>query len=254
MAIYLFEFMDQPWLPQSLHATILEILHTCNSPPFQRYYEWVAEKALAEATSRGLENVVEVGAGTAPITQMLVQHEEAKNIRFLICDLIPNKPVFERLEKAHGGKVTAIYDPVDVTQLRAWPPRTLLVLSAMFHHIPRQLRPAALESLTKSGDRVLVCESIRRTPGSVLLVLLAIFPAMALPLLMIGKPGRLRRLLWCWLLPAAPLMYVWDAVISCLRQWTMSEWKKELEQALPSDRKPPKVDEKSKRPFYMFAW
>jgi hypothetical protein len=43
--------------------------------------------------------------------------------------------------------------------------------------------------------------------------------------------GHARRILWCWLLPAAPLMIVWDGFVSCLRCWTAAEWRAALQAA-----------------------
>lgn len=244
---YLFEFMDQPWLPRGLRQTLREILECVSTPPFRRYYRWVAEKALEEARRRAVTHVVELGAGTARITATMAamarspmgnseQHhpstaqcampssEQQSHMTFICCDNHPDPPSYEALVRRFGNLVQPIFEPVDMAAPRGWPGETLLVLSATLHHIPPDARAELLQRLCASGSTVLVFEPLRRTIWSMLYVLLSIVPALVVPARFAHHPGRLRRVLWCWLLPAAPLLFCWDGIVSCLRQWTKLEW------------------------------
>jgi hypothetical protein len=52
-----------------------------------------------------------------------------------------------------------------------------------------------------------------------------------LPLWYLGRrPGTLRRVLWCWLIPLAPIMFCWDGIVSILRYWTDETWIEQLEE------------------------
>ncbi|MCL6502550.1 MAG: class I SAM-dependent methyltransferase [Pirellulales bacterium] len=232
--LYLFEFMDLPWLPQGLRHTLREILECVSTPPFRTYYRWVARETLQQARRVGVTQVVELGAGTARITAtmaaMASRGEDAPNglgtgsMVFVCCDNNPDVPAYEALARRFGPHVRPIYEPIDLAEPRQWGPDSLLVLSATLHHIPHSARSEVLRNLCHSGNGVLVFEPLRRTIWSMLYVLLSIVPALVVPLRFAGRAGRLRRVLWCWLLPVAPLLFCWDGIVSCLRQWTRIEW------------------------------
>lgn len=226
--VYLFEFMDQSWLPQGLRHTLREILECVSTPPFRTYYRWVAREALDEARRRQLTQIVELGAGTAQITAtmaaMASKASPSPTITFVCCDNYPDRPAFEAIERRFGTLVRPIFEPLDMAEPRTWGPDALLVLSATLHHIPHAARAGVLRTLCSSASQVLVFEPLRRTICSMFYVLLAIVPALLVPLRFARRPGRLRRTLWCWLVPVAPLLFCWDGVVSCLRQWTRAQW------------------------------
>jgi hypothetical protein len=221
---HLFEFMDLEATPQSLRSTLREILECGNNRPFRPYYEWAADQVLRAAKAGGFTTLVELGAGTAPITRLIAEDARSEGLCLVPCDLNPDRAAYEALAARFPGKVVPHQEPVDFGRPRQWPPRTLLYLSGTFHHIPPAGRDAVIRSLTDSAGRVMVFEPLRKTAASVLFVIPSIVPALLLPLWMIGRPGRLRRFLWCWLVPVAPLMFWWEGIVSCLRMWTDAEW------------------------------
>jgi hypothetical protein len=225
---HLFEFMDQDWLPSSLRGTLREILLCACNKPFRPYYAWVADEVLRAAKAGGFTTLVELGAGPAPITRLLARDPRSDGLRLVPCDINPDPPAYDQLAKRCPGKVVPRYDPVDFSQPQQWEPHTLLYLSGAFHHIPPQHRAGILTSLTNSAGRVMVFEPLRRTAGSMLFVLASIVPALVLPAWLVARPGRLRRLFWCWLVPVAPLMFWWEGIVSCLRMWTDQEWRQAL--------------------------
>lgn len=227
-SFHLFEFMDQSWVPRSLRATLREILECGNSVPFRSYYQWVAHEVTEFATANRIENIVELGAGTAPITKLLAKEPRLNGVRLTVCDDNPDVSAYEILKKNHPGNVHAVYEPIDFSRPKSWPPGTLLMLSATLHHLPSDVRSRVLSGLVESTDCVMVFEPLRRTVVSMLFVLCAIVPALLVPLRFLGRPGRLRRFVWCWLLPVAPLMFCWDGVVSCLRMWTAEDWESHL--------------------------
>jgi len=233
---HLVEAMDAACLPASLHATLREILECGNSRPFRRYYEWVADAVARQVAADGLRTAVELGAGTAPISRLLARAPKLRGVQLVVCDAQPDDATYADLERQFPGRIEARKSPVDFCQPHAWPPDTLLYLSATFHHVPPALRREVLSSLTASGRRVMVCEPLRKNLASMLFVFLSIVPALLLPIRFFGRPGKLRRMLWCWLLPVAPILFVWDGFVSCLRMWTDRQWRDELRVVLPDDR------------------
>ncbi len=224
---HLFEFMDLEWLPLGLRNTMREILECGNAKPFRRYYDFAVDEIVRHADAVAAENIVELGAGTAPLTRRLAQDKRC-NANLYICDANPDRDAYRALEQAHGSKIQAIYTPVDFSKPRQWPAKTLLVLSATLHHLPWEVRRNALVAMSQSADAVLIIEPLRRTLSSLLFVIGSAVPAILLPLLFLGRKGTLRRIFWCWLLPAAPLAFLWDGWISCIRQWSDAEYEAEI--------------------------
>jgi phospholipid N-methyltransferase len=235
--LHLFEFQDQNWIPPSLRRTLFEILDCCNTTILP-YNQWVSKNILQHATHKRFKHIVELGAGTAPITKLLAQDSRTDRISLIACDLKPAHDIYQELKQHYPGKVDAIATPVDFSKPYPWEASTLLVLSATFHHIPPLQRAKVLSALTQSADGVMIFEPLRRTPLSIFLAVCTLIPALLLPILMILEPGTLRRVFWCWLCPVGTVMFVWDSVVSSIRQWTAREWREALRQPLGSARLP----------------
>ncbi len=123
------------------------------------------------------------------------------------CDLVPNIDAYRKLEEAHPDRVVPIYSPVDLTKPQVALNDAVLVLAGMMHHIPIALRPAVLKTLTQTNSQVAIYEPLLRTWMSMFMALQSFFPALWLPITFFNRPGKLRRILWCWLIPIVPYMF-----------------------------------------------
>lgn len=229
LSVFLAEFMDQRWLPASLHATLRDVLGFHLRVTLGYYYEWAAKKALARAWQLGTLQVAEIGAGSAGFSEYLAARvrDLGDKTRVQISDLHPQPERYRALERQFPGILTATTTPVDFIERQADFGNALVVMSAAFHHIPYAERPRMLAAM--ASRRVMVFESVTRNVPSMLGCAIGFLPAMLTPLFFLGtQDGRWRRFLWCWLIPIAPLMVAWDGVVSCLRCWTEDEWRQEL--------------------------
>lgn len=222
-AFYLFEFCDQTWIPNGARECLYETMDACNSG-LRSFNRDVAMTVIRIAEEHQLTKVVELGAGRGPVTKELVKHAATKRMRLVVCDLIPNVEEYRKLEASYPDQVFPVYSPVDLTQSQKSLNDAVLVLAGVMHHIPFELRPSVIGSLSQTNSRVAIFEPLLRTWLSIFLATLAFFPAFFLPITFLRRPGKFRRILWCWLIPIVPIMFTWDGVTSCLRQWTMKEW------------------------------
>jgi hypothetical protein len=249
--MFLFEFMDLEWVPGSLRSTIHDSLDACLGTAPRRYYDWVATEILDLVERNPAETIVELGAGTAPITRALVGALDGRtDISLRVSDLYPNKKLYRELEEKYAGVVRAELSPINFSRPLDFPPGSLLVLSAAFHHLPPAKRLEVLRIL--SAYRVAVFEPLRRNPASIVLCLFGFVPAIRTPLLFWNRrPGNWRRIFWCWLFPLATMIIVWDGLVSCLRCWTEKEWKDHLKDVIDEDHP---VSMKSELFNQMIAW
>jgi hypothetical protein len=185
-----------------------------------------------------LSHIVELGAGTAPLTEAIASRDDAQDLRLSPSDLAPEtqRERYRELADRYPGRVTPVMEPVDFTTPYEWGPGSLLILLGTFPAVPPTRRQAALQALTASAERVMVWEFVRKTPLSAMLAACTFFTALLVPIYFIKSAGRLRRGLWCWLLPIVPLMCAADGIGWSLACWTDDEWRRELQAILPSAR------------------
>lgn len=69
--MYLFEFLDQDWIPSSIHTTELELLESCQT--LGKFFNWVSDQVADYARQKEFRQIVELGAGTAPIVNEIVE-------------------------------------------------------------------------------------------------------------------------------------------------------------------------------------
>jgi hypothetical protein len=160
----------------------------------------------------------------------------SEGLRLIVCDSNPDTDAYRTLEDQYPTKVQSIDSPIDFSKPHTWEANTTLFLSGTLHHVPSAARSEVFAALVRSAERVMVFEPLRKTVLSVLFVFGSIVPAIVLPARLIHRPGRFRRLVWCWLLPVAPVMFLWDGFVSCLRMWTKDEWQLVLNGLASTDR------------------
>ncbi len=235
--VNLYQFNGDPRVPRPWRQCLLEIYEFCNTA-VRPFYREAAEAAIGRARDKGLDTIVELGAGHGPLTRLMVEDPRAEGLRFVVCDLIPAVDQYQELERRYPGKVTAITESVDFSRPREWGRGALLLLCAAIHHVPDEARSEVIRAMSVSAGGVMVFVPVRKTWLSLVLSLLIVFPALALPIGFIKRPGTLRRILWCWLLPVVPLMAGWDALGGVLRQWSDVQWRCAIAEQTGGNRKP----------------
>ncbi len=198
-------------------------MDACNSG-LRSFNRDVARTVIQSARDHQLRSIIELGAGRAPVTAELVRHEDTAGLKLVACDLVPNQAAYRKLADAYPDRIFPIYTPVDLTQPQVVLNDSVLVLAGVMHHIPFELRPSVIQTLTQTNSQVAIFEPLLRTWLSMFLAALSFFPALLLPVTFFARPGKIRRFLWCWIIPIVPYMFAWDGVVSCLRQWRVQEW------------------------------
>lgn len=229
-----FEFMDLNFLPKSLRNVLRDLLDVSFRPPFRSYYQWVSDSVLEYARKNGIKEIVELGAGVAPITRHLIKERFGEDISFVISDLNPDIETFKHLQKV-DSRVKAVLEPVDFSKKIDKYKESLLVLSATFHHIEDKERKMILDNLKSVSNHIMIFEPVRNNLFSVLLSCLGFISGILAPFFLIGQRSFFRSVLWCWILPIAPLLFVWDGCVSSLRCWNRKKWESKENHARVKD-------------------
>jgi hypothetical protein len=220
-----FEFMDLDNLPNSLRSALRDILEVGNHSPFRNYYQWTATNVYEYAKKNNIAQIVELGAGCAPITKELAKQYPQWEALFTVTDINPDVLNFKNLEK-QDSRIRGIYQPIDFSKKIQGFENSLLVLSATFHHIPEKNKSKVLANLKTLSPFVMVFEPLRPNLISLLFVVGALVSGFLTPLFKCNSKKFFRSFLWCWLVPIAPFLFLWDGWVSSFRCWNKQQWKK----------------------------
>lgn len=226
-----FEFMDIDFLPNSLRSVLRDILEVGNSAPFRNYYQWTSASVYEYAKKHQITEIVELGAGCAPITRHLIKNYPDWNATFKITDLNPDVTTFKALEQK-DNRVSAKYESLDFTKKVKGFENSILVLSATFHHVDEKHKINILSSLKSLSPHVMIFEPLRPTISSLLFVIAALGSGFLTPFFRMNSKKFFRSFLWCWLLPIAPFMFLWDGWVSSIRCWNKQKWQKQAPKAI----------------------
>jgi hypothetical protein len=217
----LFELEDQPRCPRALRDGATDYLELVAR--WGGVHEAVAPILARALRATGMCRIVDLCAGGGGPWQPLLpalRAELGDDVTVCLTDLFPNRDASARLARSAGGRVTAWPDPVDA---RAVPSgldgfRTLFT---SFHHFPPGDATAILADAVRCRQGIAIFELTARRVRTA--AMLAAGPLLALALAPFARPFRWSRLLYTYLLPAIPLVVLWDGVVSCLRSYTVPE-------------------------------
>jgi hypothetical protein len=178
---------------------------------------------LAGALQRsGARQVLDLGSGAAGPWLGLQPRLRMAGIDVPVClsDRHPDPEAFERARRLSRRAITYRPEPVDATSVPNDLPGFRTMFNAFHHLRPEQARAMLADAVAK-GEGVGVFEC----GGRSLLVLLGVLatPLRVLVLAPFVRPFRLSRLFWTYLVPALPLVLLFDVVVSCLRVYSAPE-------------------------------
>ena len=102
-----------------------------------------------------------------------------------------------------------------------------------FHHFSPEEAHAILQNAVDAGEGIGIFEVTRRAPLAVgLMFAWALMPFVCTPWI---RPFRWSRLLWTYLIPIIPLVFLFDGVVSCLRTYRPPELREMVEQLRASE-------------------
>lgn len=221
----LFEWEDQPWLPAVFRDFITDHLrHNLSQPlraPINRVIAARLSRVLARTGARRIVDLCSGGGGPLLQLRTLLAQQLGREIDIVLTDLYPNAHAFRAHASASGGAVQPRYTPTSALDVPAELDGLRTLFTALHHFRPDDVRRILADAAAK-GQPIAVFEPLeRRAP----LIALATLDVLWRAFVYTPVVGRLSlvRLLFTYVLPVAPLMLAWDAMVSGLRAYTPEE-------------------------------
>lgn len=226
--LHLIEIHEQPWCPAVLRddAVTDYLRHVIRvtdpyAPILPRLFE-----ALRRSESRRVVDLCSGGGGPWPSVLTRLDGKQVPGQRVEVCltDLFPNVTAWEHAQEenrsAGWGDLTFWKEPVDAARLPA-ELSGFRTLFSSFHHFRPEAAASILRNAASRGEGIGIFEATHRSVPALLLTLLV--PLMVLLMTPAMRPFRLSRLFWTYVVPAVPLIVLWDGLVSCLRTYTPEE-------------------------------
>jgi hypothetical protein len=218
--IHLIEVADLTWCPRGIRQGVSDYCRFLVE--VSGAFNPVAPLLAGALRRTGARQVLDLGSGAAGPWVGLQPRLRELGIDVPVClsDCYPDLLAFERASRLSKGAITYHPEPVDATQVPDRLPGFRTMFQAFHHLRPGQARAMLADAVAK-GEGVGVFESGNRS-------ILAFLEALGTPLrvLLLApfiRPFRWSRLFWTYLVPALPLVLLFDVIVSCLRVYSGPE-------------------------------
>lgn len=216
---HLFEWGDTSWLPAVIRSFMTDHLAFHARRAFAPIVPLLGESLRRT----GRDRVVDLCSGSGgPLPALLpaVNDAAGRRMRVLLTDLYPDDAALDQARLASPGDVDYLETPVDA--LAADVPAGYRTMFTALHHFgPDEVR-RILGDAAASGTPIAAFEVQERNPAS-LLVLPSAMLLSSLVLTPFLPRFSFRRLFFTYVVPVAPLCFVWDTFVSCWRTYTPAE-------------------------------
>lgn len=219
---HLFEIHDLPGCPEVLRRIATDYLGTVGR--VFRAFAPVAPLLERLARETNASALVDLCSGTGG-PPMFLAEELARTggpaLEVVLTDLYPNRAAFERATGGAPVRVRAETSPVDARHVPDHL-RGIRTLFDSFHHFREEDARQILADAARSRAPLLIVEGTERSVRGIISLLL-VAPLLTLLLTPLVRPFTWWRLVLTYLVPVAPLVIVFDGVVSCLRTYTAAE-------------------------------
>lgn len=217
--LQLFEFNEQPWLPQFMTGWMTSILRICHRET-EDGRVW-APKILELMERSGTTAIVDLcSGGGGPVLDLVRILEQEYGIvpNLTLTDLIPNLQAAREINGSRDGW-RYVTESIDATRV----PNELCGIRTVFsgfHHLRPELAFGLLKSAFISRQPIFIGETTQRS-------LRAIRVYGKVPIYFFGMTQRIAatpaQRLFTFGVPVLPMMLGWDNVVSCLRTYSPQE-------------------------------
>ncbi|HVS13560.1 MAG TPA: class I SAM-dependent methyltransferase [Thermoanaerobaculia bacterium] len=228
--LHLLELEDQPWLPARVRDGATDFLeagqHVVGAARLAAPH---VRAALEAGGTRQILDLASGGGGPALRLQRRLA-AEGLEVEVMLTDRYPNRRAFDHAIRDGDGQVSARAEPIDARRVPAELPGLRTLFNALHHFEPADAR-AILADAVGARRPIAAFELSERSWVGLLSMLLV--PLWVLLLVPTIRPFRWSRVLLTYLVPAIPLVCMWDGLVSQLRSYRVDELLELAESADP---------------------
>lgn len=220
--VHFFELMDQDWFPHKIRVFQTDLLHYQLTQ--LKIYQPVIPLLKRAINETNFEQIIDLCSGSSgPIIQIQETLEKQHNIQIsaILSDKYPSLETYQFIEALSNPQLKYLLLSVDATSVPS-EYKGFRTLFTAFHHFREETARAILQDAVNQKVPIGIFEFTERTWGNIFKVLtigiLSVF--LQTPLI---KPFTWQRCFWTYIIPIVPLAYTWDALVSHLRSYSVSE-------------------------------
>jgi hypothetical protein len=218
--LHLIEIGDEPWCPRGIRLGVTDFCRFVTE--MSHVFNPVAPLLATALRKTGARRIVDMGSGAAGpwLSLRSVLARSGVEVPIVLTDRYPNLEAMQRAEQVSDGAIAFRSEPVDATQVSTELAGFRTMFSAFHHLRPEQARAVLADAVAK-GQGIGIFECADR--NILLLPLLLVTPLRVLIAMPFIRPFRWSRLFWTYLVPALPLVLLFDVIVSCLRIYSVPE-------------------------------
>lgn len=228
---HLFEWEDQSWLPKVFRDFITDHLRLAQSSRVRRPMNRDTAERLAKLLEHsGDKRIIDLCAGAGgPLLKVhrILEQDLGVKAEVVLTDLYPNVEAFKRRE-AEGDRVSARYESTSAFDVPQELSGVRTLFTALHHFRPEGARRILTDAVRKR-QAIAVFEPQERTLRSLAAVTIMVLQLSFLYTPRVG-PLTPQRFFFTYIIPLAPLIFLWDGIVSCLRTYSVQELRKLTEE------------------------
>lgn len=230
----LFEFCDQPWLPDIIQTYLMRYLLTIHRiSKLHTVWQAFLLKIIAAAK---VKRIVDIGSGAGGPCRLIADDFAAtgrSGVDFVFTDLRP-PPAVVRHVNVEAPRRGRKYYPlsVDATDI---PPELdgLRTMFCSFHHLRPETAKEVLMDAFQRRQPICVFEATENSAVALLSAIgIPLFVFLATPFI---RPLSLGQVVLTYIVPVLPLIILWDGVVSHLRTYSPEEMRELVEDLSAAD-------------------
>lgn len=217
--LQLFEFTDLPWWPKALRSLLTDFLELLMAltQPFSPMAKLLA-KIMKETQQTRFIDLCSGSGGPWLSLNNVLRKVSGEEISILLTDKYPNNEMSEKVDSIpsmsyYPYSVDALAVPSNLKGIR--------ILFNGFHHFPPNSATAILNDAVACNQPIVVFEILQRSWFYFFYFMLT--PVNLFLLTPWIRPRTFKRFLFTYLIPVAPIIVLWDSVVSILRCYTPEE-------------------------------
>jgi hypothetical protein len=218
---HLFEIEDLAWCPKILREVITDYLsglyHLLDL--FEPAYKKIVE--IVNATKvNAIIDCCSGSGGPTPELRAYLDSQQLHSIPITLTDKFPNLELFDKFEKSYGTRLMGYKESIDASQFPV-SLKGLRCFFSSFHHFTPNQAINILQDAANHNAPIAIFESTQRHLVDFIRAMMS--PILMLIILPLTKKLNWRKFLITYVIPIAPLAFMWDYLVSNLRTYSVTE-------------------------------